>query len=57
MQDDMNEVSQVAHSIKSRLEQLQRVNEAALDRKASLLQSEYFASKHVCSRSGQSHLP
>ncbi|KAL0049027.1 hypothetical protein WJX82_004642 [Trebouxia sp. C0006] len=35
MQDDMNEVSKIAHNIKSRLEHLQRVNEAALDRKES----------------------
>ena len=47
MQDDMNEVSQIAHNIKSRLEHLQRVNEAALDRKASLVQFLYSASKRV----------
>jgi hypothetical protein len=41
MQDDMIEVSKIAHNIKSRLEHLQRVNEAALQRKASLVQSVY----------------
>lgn len=43
MQDDMNEVSRIAHSIKSRLEHLQRVNEAALDRKASRVHVLYPA--------------
>jgi len=41
MQDDMIEVSKIAHNIKSRLEHLQRVNEAALQRKASLVHSVY----------------
>ena len=47
VQDDMNEVSKIAHNIKSRLEHLQRVNEAALDRKASLVQSVYSAWKRM----------
>ena len=43
VQDDMNEVSKIAHNIKCRLEHLQTVNEAALDRKASLVPSVYSA--------------
>ena len=35
MQDYMDEISKIAHSVKARLEHLQRDNQAALQRKAS----------------------
>lgn len=34
MQEDMDEISKLAHSVKNQLEQMQKVNEAALTTKA-----------------------